>query len=193
MPTVAVFCGSKLGRAAEQNCALLAKLGKELAQAGYGVATGGGPGMMEVVSTAAHEAGGKVIAVPLKIESRTPYPFADEVYQFEKLVPRQRKLIELADAFIVGPGGLGTFYEVFAVLADKFVKQLPDDVPLIFLGNHGVDHMAKLFDILIEEGFILREKLDTQYQVAQTVDEALQIINDYFHTNSPPTPFQPDR
>lgn len=180
MKTVAIFCGSKLGRAAEANSRLMAELGQTLAKHGYDVATGGGPGMMEVVSMAAHEAGGRVIAVPLKIESRKPYPFADEVYEFERLVPRQRKLIEVADAFIVGPGGLGTFYEVFAVLADKFVRELADAVPLIFLGNHGVDHMTKLFDVLVEEGFILREKIDRQYQVAKTVDDALEILDRYF-------------
>lgn len=85
--------------------------GQLLAQAGFVTVTGAGPGMMDEALRGAHDANGQTIGVALAIKERKKSQFAHEEYVFDKLNPRQDKLISLADGYIAVPGGIGTLYE----------------------------------------------------------------------------------
>src|SRR3989344_3567971 len=93
--------------------------GKALAEAGFTTVTGGGPGLMNEVARGAYENKGETHGVCLNVKNRIHSSFLTTREMFDLLNPRQDKLLQIADGFISLPGGIGTLYEVVAVLALK--------------------------------------------------------------------------
>lgn len=91
-------------------------LGGALANAGYSVMTGGGPGLMEAVNRGAREAGGVSIGCNIKLpEEQEPNPYLDDFVEFEHFFIRKLMLIKYSCAFVILPGGYGTLDEAFEV------------------------------------------------------------------------------
>ncbi|TNU73496.1 TIGR00730 family Rossman fold protein [Miniimonas arenae] len=112
-PAVSVF-GSARVRPGDAEYALGEEVARLLAQAGYAVITGGGPGLMEAANKGAHEAGG--VSVGLGIE----LPFEQGMNQwvdlgvnFRYFFARKTMFVKYASGFIVLPGGFGTLDELF--------------------------------------------------------------------------------
>lgn len=126
------------------------EVGKLLAINQYATVTGSSTtGLMGTVADGTHDNGGYNIGVyPKELEHlEDPYP-CDELYVEEKLIDRQAKLVELADAFIILPGGSGTLYELFEVLT-KIAVGSKDEVPVIVMNYKGfydglIDQLVKL-------------------------------------------------
>lgn len=88
--------------------------GRVLAEAGWGVVTGGYFGVMEAASRAARAAGGRVMSVPCREFRRDRiHPYADTVLWTERYEDRIRTLCEVASGYWVLPGGIGTMAELF--------------------------------------------------------------------------------
>lgn len=116
--SVAVFCGSNPGddpvyrRAAEA-------LGDGLARAGKAMIFGGGRiGLMGAVADAALKAGGHVIGVIPDFLTRreVAHPGVSELIVTDTMHARKTRMFEMADAFVIMPGGLGTFDETFEII-----------------------------------------------------------------------------
>lgn len=160
--TIAFFCGSRFGarpeykEAAAKVCSLLAADGMDLV---YG---GGHSGLMGTVSDAFRAAGRKITAVITHIFRTASGTIAHENYNervVRKLSTRKQKMIDLADAFVILPGGFGTMDELFSALAiidmqmagnsGEFVK------PVIVLNTKNVYyHLGELIKDLIREDFV---------------------------------------
>jgi len=115
-PAVSVF-GSARAQAGSHESELAERLGAALAQAGYAVITGGGPGVMEAANKGAREAGG--LSVGLGIE--LPYEqgmnhWVDVGIDFRYFFVRKTMFVKYAQAFCVLPGGFGTLDELFEAL-----------------------------------------------------------------------------
>lgn len=116
---IAVFCGASNG-ARESYARDSATIGKELAKRRITIVYGGGrAGLMGVVADSALEAGGEVIGVITKLlQSRElAHTGNTELHVVETMHERKMMMATLADAFIALPGGLGTFDELFEILA----------------------------------------------------------------------------
>jgi uncharacterized protein (TIGR00730 family) len=109
--------------------------GHRLAEAGFTVMTGGGPGLMEAANRGAHEAGRKSVGrnVMLPWEER-PNPYVDDTVDFAHLFIRKEMLIRFSYGFIAGPGGLGTFDEVFEAATLVHTGKIRN-FPLVLLGR----------------------------------------------------------
>lgn len=115
---VTVFCGSAFGSDPAFRAAA-ADLGRLLAEAGIGLVYGGGHvGLMGVVADAALEAGGEVIGViPRRLADReVAHEGLTDLRVVETMHERKAQMNDLADAFVVLPGGLGTLEEIFEIL-----------------------------------------------------------------------------
>ncbi|WP_416190852.1 TIGR00730 family Rossman fold protein [Neisseria sp. CCUG12390] len=119
MKNIAVYCGSNLGespafyRAAEE-------MGKVIAERGSRLVYGGGRiGLMGTVADAALAHGGEVTGViPTFLrEKEVAHPNLTELVETPDMTVRKTKMIELADAFVALPGGIGTYEELFEVLS----------------------------------------------------------------------------
>ena len=109
--------------------------GKALAEAGYAVMTGGGPGIMEAANRGAREAGGLSLGCNIKLpKEQQPNPYLDKFIEFEHFFVRKVMLVKYSTAFVVMPGGFGTLDEAFEVVTLIQTGKL-DRFPVVGMGG----------------------------------------------------------
>ena len=115
-PCVTVF-GSARFKEDHPYYALARELGGKLAQAGFTVMTGGGPGIMEAANRGAKEAGGYSVGSNIKLPTeQKPNPYLDRWVEFRYFFVRKLMLEKYSYAFVAMPGGIGTLDEIFETL-----------------------------------------------------------------------------
>jgi uncharacterized protein (TIGR00730 family) len=129
-PSVAIFGGSQAtGDHPEYEQA--AVLASKIAKKGFGIITGGGPGIMEAANEGAQAAGGKSCGLCINLPTEEkPNPFIDQKYlfNFRYFFVRKVMFVRYAQAFVVFPGGFGTMDELFEALTlikTKKIAQFP--------------------------------------------------------------------
>jgi len=178
-----VFCGSSPGRDPAYVEAA-AELGRTLAGRGIHLVYGGGSaGLMGALATAALDAGGDVTGVlpaGLFPDGVTASPRRDHhtgSFTLEEAVDmhgRKARFHELADAYVVLPGGLGTLEELAEVATWAQIGL--HDHPIGFLDVAGFyDELFAFFDRTVREGFVRQVSRDQLYSAA-TVEELLALL-----------------
>jgi uncharacterized protein (TIGR00730 family) len=128
-------------------------IGARLAQAGFTVMTGGGPGIMEAANRGAHESGGLSIGCNIELpHEQHPNPYIDRFVEFRYFFVRKVMLVKYSCAFIALPGGFGTMDEVFEC-ATLIQTGKIHDFPLVLLGT---EFWQPLIDQFLE-GRMLRD------------------------------------
>jgi uncharacterized protein (TIGR00730 family) len=185
-PAVCVF-GSARAKPGSQECTVAEQLGGALAQAGFAVITGGGPGVMEAANRGATDAGG--LSVGLGIE--LPYEqgmndWVDIGIDFRYFFVRKTMFVKYAQAFCVLPGGFGTMDELFEALTLVQTRKVTR-FPVVLIGRA---YWRGLLDWMREtmcvEGKIAPTDLDLLC-VTDNVDEAVRHITDADHPGADPT------
>ena len=130
--------------------ALAEEVGRRLAEQGFTVMTGGGPGIMEAANRGAKEAGGRSIGCNILLpKEQKPNPYLDLWVDFEHFFVRKLMLIKYSYAFVVMPGGFGTMDELFEVLTLIQTGKLKD-FPVALMGREfyqpGIDQMRLMLD-----------------------------------------------
>jgi len=176
---IAVFAGSECdGPKKEYYLALARRTGALLAQSGFVAMTGAGSaGLMNETLRGAHESGGKTMGIGLNIKGRTQSTFAHSIDIYDKLGLRQDQLIQLGDAYIALPGGIGTLYEIANIIALKRIDEMPTDKPLILIDEY-YDMIRPLIRTMMAEGFA--RDLDACYTIVKTPEEAIYLLKKYF-------------
>lgn len=112
-PCVTVF-GSARFKEDHRYYELAREVGRRLAQAGFSVMTGGGPGVMEAANRGARDVDGRSLGVNIELPfEQSPNPYLDLWLEFEYFFVRKVMLLKYSYAFIALPGGFGTLDEVF--------------------------------------------------------------------------------
>ena len=155
-------------------------LGFRLAQRGCGLVFGGGDnGMMGAVARGAHDGGAHIIGIAPSFFNvdGVLYPLTDEMIYTETMRQRKQKMEDLSDAFIVSPGGIGTFEEFFEILTLKQLNRTKK--PLIILNSFGYyDALLAMLRHTIETSFMTPSTMELIY-VTDSIDDALDYIDHY--------------
>lgn len=172
---IVVFAGNECTAEKEEYYYSVAfKTGKLLAENNFITVTGGGPGLMDQVMKGAFENGGETFAVRLNIVGRKHSEYVTNFILFDDLNKRQDELLKMADGIISLPGGVGTLYEIFAVLALKRKGEYDKKKPLILLDGYFVE-FERFMGNMFKEGFAEKE-INSFYSCVQTPDEAIKLL-----------------
>jgi uncharacterized protein (TIGR00730 family) len=115
-PAVTVFGSARVG---EDHPAYreAREVGKRLAEAGFAVVTGGGPGVMEAANRGAQEGGGLSVGFNIELpHEQRSNPYLDIGLTFNHFYARKTMFVKAADGFVIFPGGFGTLDELFESL-----------------------------------------------------------------------------
>jgi len=155
---------------------LARELGCALANAGYAVMTGGGPGIMEAANRGAKEGGGLSLGCNIRLPmEQQPNQYLDKFIEFEHFFVRKVMLVKYSSAFVVMPGGFGTLDEAFEVITLAQTGKL-ERFPVVGMARDFWDHLRSFIrDTMLAEGTISNEDLDF-IQGANTVEDAIRII-----------------
>jgi len=128
-PSVAIFGSSRI-KENDPYYNVGVKLAGKIAQRGFAIITGGGPGIMEASNEGARTSGGKSCGLCIDVPNEQPNPFIDSDYllKFRYFFVRKVMFVRYAQAFVVLPGGYGTLDELFEALTliqTKKSKQFP--------------------------------------------------------------------
>ena len=155
--------------------------GRELAQRGHGIVFGGGAnGLMGAAARGAHERGGEIIGVIPEFFKEMNGSFFKACTQLictETMRSRKQKMEDLSNAFVVTPGGIGTFEEFFEILT---LKQLGrHDKPIVIFNMYCYyEPMRAMMEAAIAQGF-MKESCRELYLFADTAEQVLDYIEAY--------------
>ncbi|MCP3763346.1 TIGR00730 family Rossman fold protein [Domibacillus sp. A3M-37] len=183
MKRIAVFCGSADGASIEYKAGA-ALLGQTLAAQGIGLVYGGSStGLMGTVADAVLQNGGEAIGViPTLLEEREiAHTQLTELHIVGSMHERKAKMAELADAFIVLPGGAGTMEEFFEVFTWAQIGLHQKPIGLLNVARY-FDPLVSFFDHMTDERF-----LQEQYRTMLLVDKSPERLLETFHTYTPPS------
>ena len=152
------------------------RLGARLAEVGFTVITGGGPGIMEAANKGAHEAGGLSVGCAIELpHEQSTNPYCDIVINFRYFFVRKTMFVKYAQGFVIFPGGYGTFDELFEALTLVQTGKI-DHFPIILFGT---DYWRRLTEWLLDPVAQERkiEPSDTKlFRVTDDVEEAVRIL-----------------
>jgi hypothetical protein len=149
------------------------QIGKLLAENGFAVITGGGPGVMEAANKGAFSAGGKSIGLNIELPlEQKPNPYTNITLNFRYFFVRKVMFVKYAVAYIVLPGGFGTMDELLESITLIQTHKIKP-FPVILVGS---DYWRGFLDwikeVVLKEGKISSAELD----ILQLIDDPEEIV-----------------
>jgi uncharacterized protein (TIGR00730 family) len=181
-PCVSIF-GSARTPISNKYYILAEDIAFKLTQNGYGVITGGGPGIMEAANKGAARGKGKSVGINIDLpfeQHPNQYIDSDKLITFDHFFVRKVMFMKYAQGFIVLPGGFGTFDELFEAITLIQTRKI-GKFPIILVGKKfwgGLMEWIKEV-MLAEEHNIKPEELN-QFTVVDTSDEAVDYIVKFY-------------
>jgi len=181
-PCVSVF-GSARTKPDNKYYKQAEEIGYLLTQSGYGVISGGGPGIMEAANKGAARGEGKSVGLNIELpfeQSSNPYIDNDKLINFDYFFVRKVMFVKYAQGFIVLPGGVGTLDELFEAIT-LIQTQKIGKFPIVLVGKAYWEGLLVWIKevMLAKEQNISIDDLDL-FNVVDTPAEAVDIINDFY-------------
>jgi uncharacterized protein (TIGR00730 family) len=181
-PCVSIF-GSARTKPDNPYYKLAEEIANRLTQEGYGIITGGGPGIMEAGNKGAKSGKGKSVGLNIRLpfeQSSNIYVDIDKNINFDYFFVRKTIFLKYSQGFIAMPGGFGTLDELFEALTLVQTSKIAN-FPVILVGSA---YWSGLLDwirktMLEREHNINPSDLEL-FHVVDTGDEAVKIINDFY-------------
>ncbi len=174
-PAISVF-GSARTRPDHPSYAVAEEVGRKLVEAGFAVITGGGPGVMEAANKGASEADGVSVGLGIELPFESGLnQWVDVGINFRYFFARKTMFVKYAQGFVVLPGGLGTFDELFEALTLVQTRKVTS-FPVVLLGvDYWSGLLAWLRDTVLADGKIAADDLDL-FRLTDDVDEAVAVM-----------------
>lgn len=171
-PSVSIF-GSTRAKPEDEVYKKAEQIGRLLAENGFGVITGGGPGVMEAANKGAASIGGNSIGINIELPlEQKPNPYANITLHFRYFFVRKVMFVKYAVAYIILPGGFGTMDELFESITLIQTHKIKP-FPVIMVGS---DYWKGLLDwmkdVVLKEGRISSTDLD----ILQVIDDPTEVV-----------------
>lgn len=158
------------------------ELAAKLSHQGFTVITGGGPGIMEAANRGAKEAEGVSVGLAIELpREHGPNPYVDIAQYFRYFFVRKTMFVKYAQAFVIFPGGFGTFDELFESLTLVQTDKI-DHFPIILFGS---DYWSGLLDwvrnTVVPRGNVSERDLDL-VRICDDIDEIVGIVAESYRT-----------
>lgn len=178
-PAVTVFGSSRAGRR-HPYYQQAREVGKKLAQAGFAVITGGGPGIMEAVNRGAFQAKGKSVGLNIALpEEQEPNAYQNISMSFHYFFVRKIMFVKYAVAFVGFPGGFGTLDEFFESMTLIQTKKI-DPFPVILFGRKFWKGLVRWMEEMMLEQYHHISKSDlTLFRITDDPDELVELISSW--------------
>jgi uncharacterized protein (TIGR00730 family) len=180
-PCVTIF-GSARVKSGHPYYKMADEIAYQLVQHGYGVVTGGGPGIMEAGNRGARRAGGKSVGLNIYLpheQKGNPYIDPDKLITFDYFFVRKVMFVKYSQGFIVMPGGFGTIDELSEALTLIQTKKI-GRFPIVMVGKKFwggmIDWIKK---VLVSEAMISEDDLDL-FNIVDTPEDAVKVIDDFY-------------
>jgi len=155
----------------------------KLTQFGYGVITGGGPGIMEAANLGATRGKGRSVGLNINLpfeQSANLFIDPDKLITFDHFYVRKTMFMKYAQGFIVLPGGLGTMDELFEALTLIQTEKI-GQFPIVLVGKSYFDGLVNWIKeaMLQKNNYISVSDLDL-FHIVDDTDSAVEIINKFY-------------
>jgi uncharacterized protein (TIGR00730 family) len=181
-PCVSIF-GSARTKPDDKYYQLAENIAKNLSDNGYGVITGGGPGIMEAANKGAYNAGGTSVGLNIELpfeQHDNPYIDNDKSIDFDYFFVRKVMFVKYSQGFVVMPGGFGTLDELFEAITLIQTHKI-GKFPIILVGKKFwsglVDWIKET--LLDSHNNISKEDLNL-LNIVDTENEVIEILNDFY-------------
>jgi hypothetical protein len=174
-PAVTIF-GSARSKPGDKYYTMAEQMGRMLAEEGFSVITGGGPGIMEAANKGAYEAGGQSVGlnIVLPFEQKLN-PYTTIHINFRYFFVRKVMFVKYAMSYVIFPGGFGTMDELFESLTLIQTDKIKP-FPVILIGSqYWAGLLAWIDDTMLSEGMILPEDRCI-FTLVDTPADAVEII-----------------
>lgn len=180
-PCVSIF-GSARTKEEDKEYKIAMEIAAELVRHGYGVITGGGPGIMEAGNRGARSEGGKSVGLNIDLpfeQHNNLYIDDDKILNFDYFFVRKVMFVKYAQGFIVMPGGFGTLDEMFEAITLIQTKKI-GAFPIVLVGK---EYWKGLFDwikgTMLKTGNISEGDLDL-VKIVDTPTDAVEAIDEFY-------------
>ncbi len=181
-PCVSIF-GSARTKPGQKYYELTERVAKKIVDHGYGVITGGGPGIMEAGNKGAHLGGGTSVGLNIDLpfeQHDNPYIDQDKSLDFDYFFVRKVMFVKYSQGFVVMPGGFGTLDELFEAITLIQTNKV-DKFPIILVGT---EFWGGLIDwvrnTLLDTFKNIGESDIDLVQVVDTEDEVIDILDKFY-------------
>ncbi|WP_188050641.1 TIGR00730 family Rossman fold protein [Flavobacterium sp. GP15] len=181
-PCVSIF-GSARTKADSPHYILAEKIAYKISKAGYGVITGGGPGIMEAGNKGAHLGGGTSVGLNIELpfeQHFNPYIDGDKNLNFDYFFVRKVMFVKYSQGFVVMPGGFGTMDELFEAITLIQTKKVAK-FPIILVGT---SFWSGLLDwiktVLVENELTVSPEDLNLFKIVDTAEEVVEILDKFY-------------
>ena len=157
-----------------------------LAEAGYGVITGGGPGIMEAANKGAQKGGGKSVGLNIDLpfeQNHNPFIDPEHNLEFDYFFVRKVIFVKYAQGFVILPGGFGTLDEVFEALTLIQTKKI-NRRPVVLIGkSYWSGLISWINDVMLHQENNISAVDMNLLSLVDTAKEAFDYIDDFYKTH----------
>lgn len=185
-PCISIF-GSARTKAENKYYELAVETADKITRKGFGVITGGGPGIMEAANKGAENAKGKSVGLGISLpfeQGINQHVDPDFTINFNYFFVRKVMFVKYAQGFIVFPGGFGTLDELFESLTLIQTRKI-DQIPIILFGSEYWSGLIDWMNKTMKEWGTISDKDTDLFHVTDSTDEAVKIICDFYSKKEP--------
>jgi uncharacterized protein (TIGR00730 family) len=177
-PCVTVFGSARFGEG-HPDYEAARELSGKIAELGFTIMTGGGPGIMEAANRGAREAGGRSVGCNIELpHEQKPNPYMDKWVTIKYFFVRKTLLSKYSYAFVVMPGGFGTLDEYFEAVTLIQTKKI-SEFPVVIMDKQFHEHLIAHIELMKREGTISPDDMNL-FIFTDSIEEAV----DYIRSNT---------